>query len=1004
MHRWACAAAAAVVLTCVAAPAAAAKQRPADRLEVYTAVTSADKLAELEAAGIDVADSENVGSAVKAQLIMTADQRAKAAAAGVKTKLTRVKGGKTVKQFAAAQAANGFNVWRSYDEPGGFRDQMYKLAKDNPQITKLVKLGTTLQGREILALKVTQGARGQRDGSRPAVLFSATQHAREWIAAEMDRRLMHRYVNRYRSGDKATKDLLKSTELWFVPVMNPDGYQYTFGPERLWRKNMRDNDGDGVTTISDGVDPNRNYPEHWKYDEEGSSKIFSSQTYRGPAPASEAETKAMQGLLGRVQFAFQVNYHSAGEWLLYPEGWQVGSPTADDPIYFALSGNLDRAAIAGYHPGLSSDVLYVTNGEANDYSHNVGKTLAWTPELAEGCDGCGFVFPDDEALVQAEFERNLPFAESVAKSAQDPDDPKSSLGIKTKPFYIRSDDPYKAGVPGANFAFPYSYGDPQPVQVLAKRALGSVTAKYRINGGAVRSASTSEWRGGERYRPASVHYHVMRGTVTGTSPGDSVEVWFEGGGQRSESFTYQAVNESNRRMLVVSAEDYSGASPVQAPGPHYLQYYLDALAANGVSADVYDVDARGRNAPDQLGVLSHYDGVIWYTGDDIVTRKAGWPGGNADRLALDEMLEARAYMDEGGRVLYTGKRAGQQYTGAGVGTQFYDPKNEGPCSAEPAVGSAAVPAAARIRVRRRPRQRRARVLVRRLQPGRRRRHEPERRAVRGRGHRRPVRRAALGLRRPRQREQPGQQLVVRDDERHPAGRRVPAVHELAVVPVGQAGRPVRAAHRRPLRVLADRRRHVQAADTGDPGAGRRRQPEVLDLLRHRGALGLPDGRGPDRGRQRLDDAAGRQRPHVAGHGRQLPGGVVRAAPVPRALPDVPRHGAADLRPDRDVGRVERGVGQLPGLAGVVDRPGGVRRQDGGDLHRLHQRLERAEPRRVPGRHHAAGRHDRRRSRPTPAAGRSPARRRAAGRTRTTGPSPTPVASRSARRSRRPSRS
>ena len=159
------------------------------------------------------------------------------------------------------------------------------------------------------------------------------------------------------------------------------------------------------------------------------------------------------GLSERVGFEFNVNYHSNGRWLLYPEGWQVGSPTADDPIYFALSGNLDRPAIEGFHPGLSSDVLYVTNGEANDFMHKRGGALAWTPELSPGCPTCGFVFPDDQALVQEEFERNLPFAESVANSAADPDDPKSSLGIKTKPFYIRSDDPYKEGIPGANFAF-----------------------------------------------------------------------------------------------------------------------------------------------------------------------------------------------------------------------------------------------------------------------------------------------------------------------------------------------------------------------------------------------------------------------------------------------------------------------------------------------------------------------------------------------------------------------
>jgi hypothetical protein len=78
-------------------------------------------------------------------------------------------------------------------------------------------------------------------------------------------------------------------------------------------------------------------------------------------------------------------------------------------------------------------------------------------------------------------------------------------------------------------------------------------------------------------------------------------------------------------------------------------------------------------------VLSHYKGVIWYTGDDAVTRTAGRGPGNADRLALDEILEMRAYMDEGGRVLYTGKQAGQHYTGAAVGNQFYDPKGEVAC-------------------------------------------------------------------------------------------------------------------------------------------------------------------------------------------------------------------------------------------------------------------------------------------------------------------------------------
>jgi hypothetical protein len=678
-----------VAALCVSTTSSAAPGSPGaappgnDRLDAYTAVVTAEQLSALAQQGLDVSDQQPVAGGVEVDLVMTPAQRAKLADAGVDATLTRVKGGQTVRQFAAAQAANGFNVWRSYDEAGGIRDQLYAVAEQNPDVTKLVKLGTTGQGREILAVKVTGAARTHKDGSRPAVLYSSTQHAREWISTEVNRRLMNWYIDRWRSGDPKIKKLLSTTELWFVLVANPDGYQYTFDAERLWRKNLRDNNGDGLTAIGDGVDPNRNYPNHWGYDEEGSSSIPSSDTYRGPGPASEPETQAITGLMHRIGFAFQVNWHSAGQWLLYPDGWQIGTPTADDPIYYAMSGNLDQPAIPDFHPGLSSDVLYVTNGEMTDYAHGVENTLAWTPELSEGCDGCGFVFPDDEALVQAEFERVLPFAQSAANSAQDPAHPESAVGIKTKPFYLKSDDPYKEGVPGANFTFDYSYGDPQPVAVLAQRSLGRVTLKYRINDGRVRSASTSEWSGGQRYDPAGVYYHQVRGVVTGTDPGDSVEVWFTANAHTSDSFTYQAVSESGNDVLVVAAEDYSGASPVQTPGPHYAHYYVDALQANGIDADVYDVDANARTAPDQLGVLSHYDAVVWYPGDDIVTRPAGVGAGNADRLAMDEILEFRAYMNEGGRVLYTGDMAGEQYTG-NVGTQLYDPQGTSTCSPLPA--------------------------------------------------------------------------------------------------------------------------------------------------------------------------------------------------------------------------------------------------------------------------------------------------------------------------------
>src|ERR687895_749478 len=338
--------------------------------------------------------------------------------------------------FAVPASAAQLDAYTAVVKPSqlnALAEQGFDITAQQSRHAKLVRLGTTLQGRELLAVKLTEDADEVRDGRRPAVLYSSAQHAREWISSEVNRRLMFWYLNEYRGDNREIRRLLDDTELWFILVANPDGYQYTFEHERLWRKNLRDNNVNGQTEIGDGVDPNRNFPNHFMYDEEGSSSIFSSDTYRGPSANSEAETQAMKGLLDRIGFAFQVNYHSVGEWLLYAEGWQIATPTADDPIYFALSGNLDEPAIDGFHPGLSSDVLYVTNGETTDYAHAATGALAWTPELGDGCpeEDCGFVFPDDEAAIQQEFERNLPFALSVAKSADHPDDPHSVLGLDT---------------------------------------------------------------------------------------------------------------------------------------------------------------------------------------------------------------------------------------------------------------------------------------------------------------------------------------------------------------------------------------------------------------------------------------------------------------------------------------------------------------------------------------------------------------------------------------------
>ena len=284
-----------IALTCLlfsavslSGTALSASSKGREPLEMYTATVTRAQAAKLAREGYDIAATRAVPGGVEVDLVLTAKDVARLRGQGLAIRVKKNRDGKSATQLAAEQAANGYNVWRSYDQPGGIRAELYQIAQANPSRVKLEVIGHSRQGREIIALKVTQGA-GLPDGTRPAVLYSATQHAREWISTEVNRRLLHYFVDNYGNNPEVT-NLVNTRELWFLPVANPDGYQYTFDVERLWRKNLRDNNGDGQITVGDGVDPNRNFDEHWNYDNEGSSTETSSDTYRGSGPASEPET------------------------------------------------------------------------------------------------------------------------------------------------------------------------------------------------------------------------------------------------------------------------------------------------------------------------------------------------------------------------------------------------------------------------------------------------------------------------------------------------------------------------------------------------------------------------------------------------------------------------------------------------------------------------------------------------------------------------------------------
>ena len=160
-----------------------------------------------------------------------------------------------------------------------------------------------------------------------------------------------------------------------------------------------------------------------------------------------------------------------------------------------------------------------------------------------------------------------------------------------------------------------------------------------------------------------------------TKPGDKVKVWFTAGGEKSKAFTYDAEVETDNPVLILSNEDYSGVQPNPAPeaGPKYLDYYTDALDTAGVDYDVYDVDDHGRRAPDPLGILSHYSHVVWYTGDDYVPREPDAPGGSGiTKRAVETQNNVRDFINDGGKLFFTGKNAGRVFAEGYTYNPFQD--------------------------------------------------------------------------------------------------------------------------------------------------------------------------------------------------------------------------------------------------------------------------------------------------------------------------------------------
>lgn len=252
----------------------------------------------------------------------------------------------------------------------------------------------TAGGRTQFGIRVS--APGVVEGTRPALFINSLQHAREWVTGMSSMYLADTLVRTY-DTDANIKRLLDGFDVYIIPVMNPDGYEYTWTNNRLWRKNRRQNSGGSF-----GVDPNRNWGQGWGGP--GASTNPSDDTYRGTAAFSEPETANVRDWMGtKPNIVYHVDIHSYSQLVLEPWG-DVFTLPPDTTSFAQLGREMVRSmyAVDGryFYDGPIYRNIYPASGGACDWTTAARGAMGFSFELRdEGANG--FLLPAAQIVPSA---------------------------------------------------------------------------------------------------------------------------------------------------------------------------------------------------------------------------------------------------------------------------------------------------------------------------------------------------------------------------------------------------------------------------------------------------------------------------------------------------------------------------------------------------------------------------------------------------------------------------
>ena len=275
-------------------------------------------------------------------------------------------------QDAVSMAQIGPEFHSDYRSYQNIKDQLEYYSSTYPDLVKGLKvIGHSHGGRELLVIHLTSAKTEKK--IKPLVWVMAGQHAREWISIASTFVFIEKLMDE--------PQILDQFEFAIMPLVNPDGYEYSRTRNRMWRKNRRAGGG--------GVDLNRNWDHLWCEIGKkmkvlfyfifnifiypvGGSRLPSRDDYCGTEPASEPEINSTQQYILSLQnriIGFDV--HSYGQLILRNYGW-TNNPSPDERILANLSdqmtANIFKKTGLQYTAKLSAG-LYPVSGSAEDWMY-----------------------------------------------------------------------------------------------------------------------------------------------------------------------------------------------------------------------------------------------------------------------------------------------------------------------------------------------------------------------------------------------------------------------------------------------------------------------------------------------------------------------------------------------------------------------------------------------------------------------------------------------------------